>query len=54
MLVERLCRRRTVEQVRAMMPPAETVDDALQRVKRAVCICIFPHVTCRLDYSPVV
>ena len=35
-LLARLCRRRSVEQVRAMMPPPETVEAAMQRVKRAV------------------
>jgi len=35
-LIARLCRRRSVEQVRAMMPPPETVEAAVQRVKRAV------------------
>ena len=36
MLITRLCRRRGVEQVRAMLPPPETVEAAVQRVKRAV------------------
>ena len=35
-LIARLCRRRSVEQVRAMMPPPETVEAAVQRVKQAV------------------
>ena len=35
-LVARLCRKRSVEQVRAMMPLPETVEAAMQRVKRAV------------------
>ncbi len=35
-LIARLCRRRSVEQVRAMMPPPETVEAAVQRVKLAV------------------
>ena len=35
-LIARLCRRRSVEEVRAMMPPPETVEAAVQRVKRAV------------------
>ena len=36
----RICERRTPAEVKALMPPPETVETALQRVKRSVCSLI--------------